>query len=278
MTWGPLIVDVGMHRGEDTTFYLGQGHKVVAIDADPRMTELARARFAPHVGSGQLVLINAVVSDVPGSVPFHLSEKSEWSSLRKEVADREGRFKEAIVVPTLQLGDLFERYGVPHYCKIDIEGYDTVAIRSMMPGRSPRYVSCETEAAGDAAPLSEDQALESLTALRLQQYRWFKLVDQQTLRVLPLGRRVYARRSPPPLVRRFKRAIRWRGTAYYRTVVVHRHRFPYGATGPFGEALAGDWVRAEDAERLLLQHRRDYFANPGAEPHGFWCDWHAKRE
>lgn len=34
-----LVYDVGMHNGDDTAFYVSQGYRVVAIEADPAQAE-----------------------------------------------------------------------------------------------------------------------------------------------------------------------------------------------------------------------------------------------
>jgi hypothetical protein len=34
------VFDVGLHTGQDTAYYLSLGHRVVAVEANPRGTEL----------------------------------------------------------------------------------------------------------------------------------------------------------------------------------------------------------------------------------------------
>ena len=41
-----LIYDVGMHKGEDTDYYLQKGFRVVAFEANPDLVNLCRTRFA----------------------------------------------------------------------------------------------------------------------------------------------------------------------------------------------------------------------------------------
>jgi predicted RNA methylase len=41
-----LVYDVGLHNGDDTAFYLHQGFRVIAIDADPRAAAAAKQRFS----------------------------------------------------------------------------------------------------------------------------------------------------------------------------------------------------------------------------------------
>jgi len=143
---GKLVYDVGMHHGQDTQFYLAQGHDVIAIDADPGIVEQNRATFAGQIESGQLRILNCAVADRNGTMPFYLSENSVWNSLKKGISDREGSFKREIEVEARTLKSLLEEFGPPVYMKIDIEGYDAVALRSMQGAAGmPEYISVETE-------------------------------------------------------------------------------------------------------------------------------------
>lgn len=47
-----LIIDVGMHNGQDTAFYLAKGFDVVALEANPVLVDAARIRFASEIESG----------------------------------------------------------------------------------------------------------------------------------------------------------------------------------------------------------------------------------
>ena len=40
-----LIFDVGLHKGEDTDFYLKKGFSVVAFEADPDLVAACQERF-----------------------------------------------------------------------------------------------------------------------------------------------------------------------------------------------------------------------------------------
>ena len=52
MSGKKLIMDVGMYDGSDTAYYLKQGYRVVAIDANPDMIDAAKSRFNDAVNSG----------------------------------------------------------------------------------------------------------------------------------------------------------------------------------------------------------------------------------
>ena len=52
-----LIYDVGMHRGEDTEFYLRKGFRVVAFEADPELLRLCINQLREFVDRDQLIIV-----------------------------------------------------------------------------------------------------------------------------------------------------------------------------------------------------------------------------
>jgi FkbM family methyltransferase len=291
-----LVFDIGAHEGEDTGFYLHQGHRVVAVDADPEMAAALSTRFAAAIESGRLVVLDRAVSDRDGSsLAFHRSTSSIWSSARREIADRSGTHRDTIDVPTTTLAALIAEHGVPDYCKIDIEGLDVVALRSLHGAPVlPTYVSVETECVAEGDDPAGHDPLATLKALRDAGYERYKLVDQRSLAVLSPRVRSYRRYESrwrrrlrarlKPLTRRLFPIDESAGYAIDPAVVArrrllgrrHGYEFPLGASGPYGDALAGEWVPFDVAADMLLVHRDDYFAMSDAWSFGFWCDWHAR--
>ena len=56
-----LIYDIGMHNGDDTAFYVSQGYRVVAVEADPAQAEVGRRRFAAEIAKGQVHIVEAAI-------------------------------------------------------------------------------------------------------------------------------------------------------------------------------------------------------------------------
>ena len=292
--FGPLVFDVGSHRGEDADYYLSRGHRVVAVDANPALASELQQRFQAECKDGQLVVLNVAISDqADREVDFHVSGNPEWSSVREGIANRDSLHEQAIRVRSATLADLIEKYGAPYYCKVDIEGMDAMALRSLSRARGlPEFISVETECldpdeAGNGQR-AERAALETLRLLRGLGYTRFKLVNQNTLHVLAPDEPFYSRYDTFPrrlaarLVDRSARAQAWLGAWGVVASKIalnrrHRHTFPPGASGPFGPDLDGEWLAPEAAAETLLFHRRDYFLTKNASPIGFWCDWHATR-
>lgn len=288
-----LIFDIGMHKGEDLQFYLNRNAKIIAVDADPLMIELVSRKFKSYIENNRLVLINKAISDVENSeLKFNLSSNSEWSSLNPEIAGRsvlnslaigiEGKaFSEVgqIKVYSTTLPALMKQYGVPYYCKIDIEGMDNVCLQSLKNCKElPAFISVESECLGENQIVKEEYTLQTLYSLASLGYSKFALIDQKTLQPLRLNEKFY--KSSPLfyyLNRVFNRLKLKIDSFTFRDELAFEfnYTFPSGSSGPYGKYLNATWYNFEDAKQLLLQHRTDYFKTKIAEPYGFWCDWHA---
>lgn len=274
-----LIFDIGTHIGEDTHFYLSKGYKVIAIDADPATIEANKKKFS---GNSDVTFLNYAISDTDGQlISLFVNEDSSKNSLFSEIGGRQDSLQQVVQVPTRTLSSLMQEYGVPFYCKIDIEGYDPVAIRSIRPVKElPRFTSAETECKPDEARQSEDGIFDALDALKEVGYTKFKLVDQTTLMVLD-NRDFYKARSSfaYKLMRKLQK-LTGSYTAWFankqRLSKKYNYSFVHDATGPFGDELEGDkWMSYEEAKALYLFHRRSYYSIEANKNFGMWADWHA---
>lgn len=264
-----LIIDAGMHKGEDTEFYLKKGFRVVAIDANPDLCKSVGQRFESFVKSGQLVIVNAAIVEQAGSVTFYVNSKvTDWSTTQKSWVKRNELMNapsREITVQGITFSQILKEHGIPYFLKIDIEGNDILCLEALTGQKSlPKFVSIETEKLSWKKLRKEVALLEELGFSR------FKVVNQIEVpeQVCPA--------SP-------------------REGVEAQHRFPFGASGQFGEEAPGQWVPAWYA---LLLYRKIFLkyklvGNYGVFPnlhksikdrprlkraiHPGWHDIHAKR-
>ena len=233
------IYDIGFHTGQDSAYYLARGFRVVAIEANPALAEEGAKAFAPEITRGRLILLNLGIAEAPGRLTFYVNpDKTEFSSFKRNIAERDTDRLQEVDVPTDTFANVIRRHGRAYYAKIDIEGYDRVAVaslRSLWWWQRPRYLSME-----NGQP-------HEIEALRNLGYKRFARVNQAEvpLAVIPSGSREGAQ-------------IEW--------------TFPYSASGLFGEDLTWstfDEVRAASAAYWSGPHR-DPVANG-------WFDVHAAR-
>ncbi len=218
-----------MHRGEDSAYYLRKGYRVIAFEADPALVEECRARFADEIADSRLTIVSGAIVAAPpegSTVTFHRhTGRSVWGTIDAGWAERNalpGR-TEAVEVPAVDFGACLERYGIPQYLKVDIEGADRVCLQSLraFEGR-PAYLSLEADRT-DLAALSEE-----LTLLEALGYDRFAAVQQKGVA----------------------------GTELVTTDLQGRsvtHRFEEESSGPFGEDLTAPWG---DVTATLRRYRR----------------------
>jgi len=246
-----LVFDIGMHEGEDTRGYLARGHRVVAVEANPRLADAARARFRRFVERGQLIVRNVGIGEREGTFPFFVCRAlGEWSSFDETLARRGGAGCDRVDIPCLRLERLFDEHGTPRFVKVDIEGSDLACV-SGLPARIVRYVSVE---AGDLA------ILERLVE---KGYTRFKLLNQAFgFRPIDLA----LERNPL-----FPRFLHLYNGARRRLRRFWPSRHPLGSSGPFGEETRGRWLSAREIEPLY----RAFFVDGLAARSRSWFDLHA---
>jgi FkbM family methyltransferase len=219
-----LIYDVGLHKGEDSEFYLRKGFRVVAIEALPDYCEIARQRLRPYVESGQLVIVNAAIAERSGPVPFFVNtDNSVWGTTSPEWAKRNerlGRRSFETTVNGVDFGAILETFGVPYFLKIDIEGADMLCLKALRSCTSrPKYLSVESNKTSWEGLRREFEVLRELG------YSRFKVVQQET---------VDSQVCPFPA----------KEGSYVD------HHFNADASGLFGEEAPGHWLSESEALRI----------------------------
>jgi FkbM family methyltransferase len=266
-----LIFDVGMHRGEDTAYYLRKGFRVVAFEANPELVRTARERFAAEIADRRLEIVSGAITDqARDSVTFYIhSRMSTWGTA---VPARAGRNEvmgpsAEITVPAVDFVSCL-RDGVPYYLKIDIEAGDMLCLEALLdvePRQRPRYTSIEAESETWSGVVRQFELLERLGYSRFATVQQARTGEQSARITTHDGRTV-------------------------------PYRFEMYSSGPFGDDLAVAWLEKSEAMRryrwLLLAlragNRFDRLVPKGPEirflmgalvrrPLPGWFDIHAAR-
>lgn len=223
-----LIYDVGLHKGEDTDFYLKKGFNVVAIEASPDLVARAKVRFKEAIMNGTLRIIEGAIAppSAGAKIIFYAnSTETVWGTTKGEWAQRNeklGHPSECIEVNRVDIAEIYRTYGVPFYLKVDVEGADRLVLEELkLFSNRPQYVSLESEKVDFNALKVELELLKSLG------YTRFKLVQQQSIP----GTKI----TTPALD----------GQLFDYVFEPH-------ASGPFGADLPSPWISYDDA---LEQYR-----------------------
>jgi FkbM family methyltransferase len=228
-----LIFDVGVHKGQDTAYYLKKGFRVVGVEANPEICADLRKMFAGQISDGQFMLVEAAISTTSGPGKFYKFGTSVFGTISPDWAERNqgmGLDYDVIEVRFTTARELLSEYGVPYFIKIDIEGADNLCIEALEGFPKPKFLSIEAEKHDFDAFERQARLIASLG------YRQFQLVQQQ---FVPFQR--------PPEPPREGRQV--------------RHRFEFGSSGLFGADLPEDKWLGLDAtlDRYRSVVRRHHF-------------------
>jgi FkbM family methyltransferase len=174
---GDLVFDVGANQGEYAEAFAREGGRVIAIEPNPAH----RARLEALSKSMTVTPEYVAVSDQPGSATLNIcstsgystlvGSDSEWMAQSPDYAKVE--WVGEAEVQTVRLDDLAAKHGVPEFVKIDIEGFELVAMKGM--SFRPRYLSFEY------GVRRKEIALDCLDLLGARGYR-FRPIDGRDFR------------------------------------------------------------------------------------------------
>jgi FkbM family methyltransferase len=243
-----LVFDVGMHRGEDTEYYLRRGFRVVGVEANPDLVLFLCERFESAIRSGQLHIVGKAIASKKGTARFAINEVlTVWSTLVEGFAQRnvnQGAPSRYVEVDCVTFQSVLETYGVPYYLKVDIEGSDLLCIEALRYFKQrPRYISVESRATSPVFGIR--QTLYELRLMRELGYKRFKYVDQTSI--------------PGTRTR-----LKLQGE-------VVDFVFPEDSSGPFGDELPGIWLPYFAASILGVTLRIvDDLCGHSGRFHGTW--------
>jgi FkbM family methyltransferase len=270
-----LVYDIGLHDGRDSSHYLREGCRVVAIDANPTMCEAAEAQFRNYIQTGQLKIVNRGVAERKAQLEFWVcDDMTTWSSFSREMASREGVKNHSIFVDCVPIMEIIDEFGVPDYMKIDIEGNDRICIAGLTEAVAPQYISIE---------MDHHHADQDLHILARLGYRGFKIICQNNSWHQVTERNIGFYERPPDhhIISRLRRLR----AAPSRLLAGRR----LGESGPWGEKTWGRWHSFDHAHsvwrslRELDQRQRNARAAAGdTRPNNrnglsWWFDIHARK-
>lgn len=127
---GDLCFDIGANIGEKSKLFLKCGAKVVAFE--PQKSCLLKLQ---EITSSNLFIEPCAITNDYETRTFHISNISDISTFSNKFMRlyaseicQWNRFEDIQCYP---ITHYFKKYGIPHYCKIDVEGLELEIITSI---------------------------------------------------------------------------------------------------------------------------------------------------
>lgn len=137
-----LVFDVGANTGNRVKVFLQLGAKVVAVEPQKECCATLKRKFGDRI-----FIIPKGAGANEDKKPFYVANVSVLSTFSEEFivsTQKSGRFEKynwkrtnLIDITTLDL--IIKKYGVPHFIKIDVEGYELEVLKGL--SHSINYIS-----------------------------------------------------------------------------------------------------------------------------------------
>lgn len=129
-----LLFDIGANKGDATLAGLQKGYKVIAVEAAPRIFAQLASNFTYNLNVTPLRL--AIADKDNEWLEFYECVEDGLSTLNKDWLTKEGmpyagkEFR-TVLVPTLTMDTLIDKYGMPDLVKIDVEGAESTVFAGL---------------------------------------------------------------------------------------------------------------------------------------------------
>jgi FkbM family methyltransferase len=149
---GALCFDIGAHLGSHSRAFLDLGARVIAVEPQPQCAACLQKRWG---GERRFTFIPKAVGAQPGVATLHINRANptistlapdSWRQAMAAAAARPERWDRRVEVEVITLDRLIAEYGVPHFCKIDVEGCEEQALAGLshpLPALSFEFISFE---------------------------------------------------------------------------------------------------------------------------------------
>ena len=152
-----LVFDIGAHLGDRTRAFSDLGARVIALEPQPGVYRWLERRVG---ASARVSLRTEAVGPEPGEATLAISRRTPTlstlsGSWKSQIGERNPTFRhvswdEAVTVRVVTLDQLIEEYGVPDFCKIDVEGFEAEVLAGLsqpVPALSFEFVAGALEIA-----------------------------------------------------------------------------------------------------------------------------------
>ncbi len=129
---GDLVFDVGANQGLKTDLYLSIGAKVICFEPQPHCVEILNQKYQNHQN---VAIVNKGLAAKSGQLELSICDRANVLSTFSEQW-KTGRFanqkwEKKVTVEVTTLGEMIQTWGLPQFCKIDVEGFEHQVLQGL---------------------------------------------------------------------------------------------------------------------------------------------------
>ena len=220
-----IIYDLGAAKGENIDYYLLKSDLVVCVEANPENCKEIVNKYKEAINLGKIVVENCIIGPEHSQREknFYIHKNNYLLSQYPEPNKNEIKDFNKIKVDYKNLNDVFNKHGIPHFIKIDLENYDIEVLEKILSEKIFfDYISFEIK------------KVETLDLFRKYfDMISFKIVDGHN--------------------------IKYNYTNYKILTDLGKRKITFhpSSAGPYGDDLKGDWINL-DTFREFLKFKLKY--------------------
>jgi FkbM family methyltransferase len=174
---GDLVFDIGAHVGSRSRTMIDLGARVVAVEPQPAFADFIESRFADSLAGFERVAVGRSAGEIDLLISSRHPTVTSISSRFVETVKQSKGFSQVVwdrkvTVPMVTLDHLISRYGMPAFCKIDVEGAEAEILHGLT--KPIRMIAFEYI---PAMPSVASSAIDRL--MGLGGYRFNRVVGEQ---------------------------------------------------------------------------------------------------
>ena len=170
---GDLYFDVGAHVGNRVRIAANLGAHVIALEPNPTLEAFLQSWYGEN---NSVSILQKGIAGHNGSATLYISDQTptvssfseSWiATVRQHPSFKHIQWQSKMQIELTTLDELIDTFGVPTFCKIDVEGFELEALQGLsiaLPALSFEYI-----------PLAIDLALQcihKLEGLASYEYNW----------------------------------------------------------------------------------------------------------
>lgn len=130
-----LVFDVGAHIGSKTEEYLKGDARVICIEPQPLCANILQKKFGQN---DRITILQTALGEAPGigiiwicdQAPTISTMSNEWR-LDSRFSTHNYKWERTLAVPLLTLDSCIKQFGIPQFCKIDVENFELSVLRGL---------------------------------------------------------------------------------------------------------------------------------------------------